>query len=156
MASVVGAAWGSTTRVIAGFEFWPALRGWFLADVLASLVLTPTILLCADRARWPLWPTSGRRSIEAALLILGLVVVETLVFGTRPGIYGVESDAAPALLYLPVPLLVWAAVRFGPLGLASALLLTTILAIPGVVNGLGPFVDASIPASIFQLQLFLL
>ena len=156
LASAVGAAWGSTTRVIAGFEFWPALRGWFLADVLASLVLTPTILLCADRARRPVWPTSNKRAVEAGLLILGLVVVEALVFGTHPGTYGAESAAAPALLYLPVPLLVWAAVRFGPFGIACALSLTTILAIPGVVNGLGPFVEASIPDSIFQLQLFLL
>jgi len=156
LASAIGAVWGSTTRVIAGFELWSSLHGWFLADVLASLVLTPTILLCADRARRPLWPSSGKRAIEAAFLTLGLVVVEALVFGTSPGSNGVESAAAPALLYLLVPLLVWAAVRFGPLGIACALSLTTILAIPGVVYGLGPFVDDSYQANIFLLQLFLL
>jgi signal transduction histidine kinase/integral membrane sensor domain MASE1 len=156
LASAVGATWGATMRAIAGFDLLSSLRGWFLADVLASLILTPTILLCADRARQPHRPISGARAIEAALLILGLVVVETLVFGTQPSTYGAESAAAPALLYLPVPLLVWAAARFGPLGIACALSLTTVLAIPGVVNGLGPFVDASMAASSFQLQLFLL
>jgi signal transduction histidine kinase/integral membrane sensor domain MASE1 len=156
LASAIGAAWGATMRVIAGFDFWSSLRGWFLADVLASLVLTPTILLCADRARRPLWPSSGKRAIEAALLLLGLVVVEALVFGTNPATYSPGPMAAPALLYLLVPLLMWAAVRFGPLGLACALSLTTVLAIPGVVNGLGPFLEASNRESVFQLQLFLL
>ena len=81
----------------------------------------------------------GRQGVGAGLLI------------------GISKPShVPALMYTPLPLLLWAAVRFGPLGLASALLLTTTLAIPGVVNGLGPFVDTSTTAGIFQLQLFLL
>src|SRR5205085_12345925 len=51
-ASAIGASWGATTRMFAGFPAWPSLRGWFLADVLASLVLTPTILLGVSGRVW--------------------------------------------------------------------------------------------------------
>jgi signal transduction histidine kinase len=151
-ASAVGATWGATMRAVAGYSFWLSLRGWFLGDVLASLLLAPTILLCVQGGRRIIQPSTRRRSVEAVLLFLSLLVVGALVFGTRSQ----GPDTAPALLYLPAPLLVWAAVRFGPRGLMWALSLTTVLAIAGVVNGHGPFVEQPRPASIFNLQLFLL
>jgi signal transduction histidine kinase len=151
-ASALGASWGAMARMIAGFSVWPSLRGWFLADVLASLVLTPTILLCISGRVWSPRIRSRRRAAEAGVLLLALLAVGAFVFGTQTQ----NKDTAPALLYLPVPVLVWAAVRFGPRGLACALSLATVLAIFGVVNGLGPFVELPVFASIFQLQLFLL
>ena len=85
-------------------------------------------------------------------MLLTLLAVGAFVFGT----HSQDSHTAAALLYLPIPLLVWAAVRFGPRGLTCALSLTTVLAIAGVANGLGPFEELLAPASTFQLQLFLL
>ena len=67
-----------------------------------------------------------------------------------------DPDTAPALVYLPVPLLVWAAVRFGPRGLMSALSLVTVLAIASMANDQGPLVSGSTSANVFTLQLFLL
>jgi signal transduction histidine kinase len=138
--------------MFAGFSVWPSWRGWFLADVLASLVLAPTILLCISGRVWSPTLRSRRRAAEAGVLFLALLAVGAFIFGTQSQ----DKDTAPALLYLPVPLLVWAAVRFGPHGLTFALSLTTVLAIAGVANGLGPFVELPEPASTLQLQLFLL
>ena len=73
-------------------------------------------------------------------------------FGTRG--LGLDPAAAPAALYLPVPLLLWAAVRFGPRGLVSALALVTALAVTGVANGLGPLAERSEAANLL-LQHFL-
>jgi signal transduction histidine kinase len=151
VAAAIGATWGATTRAAAGFSFVLSLRGWFLGDVLASLLLAPTILLCV-RGDFRLERWASRRAGEAALLFSSLLIVASIVFGTQ--IQG--PNTAPALLYLPVPFLVWAAVRFGPPGLMCALSLTTVLAVAGVVNGLGPFVERPVPSSIFNLQLFLL
>src|SRR5262249_47385025 len=44
-ASMLGATWGATARMLAGAQFWPSWRGWFLGDALASLLLAPTIVL---------------------------------------------------------------------------------------------------------------
>ena len=85
-------------------------------------------------------------------MLLALLAVGAFVFGT----HSQDKYTALALLYLTIPLLVWAAVRFGPRGLTCALSLTTVLAIAGVANGLGPFEELPAPASTFQLQLFLL
>ena len=53
-----------------------------------------------------------------------------------------------------MPLLLWAAVRFGPRGLVSALTLIMALAVAGVANGLGPLAERSEAANLL-LQLFL-
>lgn len=150
-ASMLGATLGAAARLTLGSPYWPSWQAWFLSDVLASLLLAPTILLWIRAGTDGLRAGSRRRAVEAALLCVALLLSGFVVFGAR-----VENpDTAPALLYLVVPLLLWAAVRFGPRGLASALSVTTVFAIAGVANGLGPFVAQSAQANLLVLQLFL-
>jgi signal transduction histidine kinase len=152
LGSVAGATIGATARIERGFAFWQSWPGWFLSDVLASLVVAPVIVL---------WVTSGPRDwrsiprarlVEAALLSLALVALGVFVFASRPD----NPDMAPALLYLTVPPLAWAAVRFGPLGLMTSLTAVTTMAIAGAANDLGPFQGRSVPADVLTLQLLLL
>ena len=79
-----------------------------------------------------------------------LVVSAGLIFGAETN----GSEVAPALLYVAIPLLIWAAVRFGPQGLLTSLTVVTVMAIVGVANGLGPFEGRSAPANILTLQFF--
>jgi PAS domain S-box-containing protein len=51
--------------------------------------------------------------------------------------------------------LIWAAVRFGPLGANTALLIVTGLSIWGAVKGYGPFVGSNPAENVLALQLFL-
>src|SRR4030095_10292412 len=67
-----------------------------------------------------------------------------------------DPDAAAAWIYLPVPLLLWAAVRFGPRGLMSGLSLLTVLAMDGMSSGQGPAVGGSTVGNVLTLQIFLL
>ncbi|HEY7059934.1 MAG TPA: ATP-binding protein [Chloroflexota bacterium] len=152
LAATLGASWGAAARAIQGFPFWVSWQGWFLGDVLASLVLAPTIILWAGAGLQGLRPRSPARAVEATLLYGGLLVVGWGVFSSRVH----NSDTADALLYLPVPLLVWAAVRFGPRGLLSGLSLVTVLAIEAMANARGPAIGGSITANVLTLQLFLL
>jgi signal transduction histidine kinase len=149
---MLGASVGAEARAIRGFPFWASWQGWFLGDVLASLVLAPTIILWASAGLQGLRARSRARAAEAVVLYGGLLVVGWLVFvrGTR------DPDPSDAWLYLPVPLLVWAAVRFGPRGLMSALSLVTVLAMAGMANDQGPAVGGSTVANVLTLQLFLL
>ena len=89
----------------------------------------------ADRAR----PAGGEvgwvplhRWREAGILLIALLGVGGLVL--------LDSNASGASLYAPLPLLLWAAVRFGPGGTSAALLTVAILAITGTLGERGPFV----------------
>jgi PAS domain S-box-containing protein len=65
-------------------------------------------------------------------------------------------DTSPALLYAPVPLLIWATLRFGLGGQSVSMLLVTILAIWGTMQGRGPFLKQTPAENALALQLFLL
>jgi signal transduction histidine kinase/DNA-binding response OmpR family regulator len=150
-ASVVGATWGATIRLTGGRPFWPSWSGWFLADVLASLIVAPAILLWADAGWRGLRAPTRARTIEAIALSLTAIVVGVLVFGSNVA----QPDTATALLYVPIAVILWAAVRFGPRGTVTVLAMTTVLAIFGAARDLGPFISLSTSANVFTLQAFL-
>lgn len=59
------------------------------------------------------------------------------------------------LLYLPLPFLLWASVRFGPRGTYAAILIFSLITSWSGVNGHGPFDVQSILGGVVFLQLFL-
>jgi signal transduction histidine kinase len=115
-------------------------------------VLAPTIVLWASTGFRGLRVRSAAWASEAAILFVGLLLVGGLTFGSRTH----DADLAPVMVYLPVPLLVWAAVRFGPRGLMSALSLVTLVVIAAMANDQGPAIAGSTAANVLNLQLFLL
>jgi len=68
----------------------------------------------------------------------------------------VAGGSVPALVYLPLPLLLWAAVRFGPAGVNTSLLVIAFVSISGAVSGHGPFSGTSATDRVLSLQLFLI
>jgi len=78
------------------------------------------------------------------------VLVTVLTFGGEP-----LRNSVPDLVYAPLPLLLWATVRFGPGGLSLSLLTVSLLSIWNAMHGRGPFTTASMPANVFSLQLLL-
>ena len=114
--------------------YWRLVRIRLPSNALAALLVVPLVLTWAQGGgaalRAPL-----RRYVEAGLLFGGLTVVSLLVFNwLDPG-----TRRAPALFYVPLPFLLWAAVRFGPMGVASANAILAAAAIWGALHGLGPF-----------------
>ena len=63
---------------------------------------------------------------------------------------------SPALLYAPIPLLIWAALRFGLGGISTAMLVVTFQAIWGTMHGRGPFLLQSPAENVLALQMFLI
>jgi len=61
----------------------------------------------------------------------------------------------PALFYALVPLLIWSALRFGPLGVSTSIIIIAFLSIWGSVHGRGPFIGATPLQQVLSLQLFL-
>jgi integral membrane sensor domain MASE1 len=89
--------------------------------------------------------------VEACLLIIGIVAVGGYIF-TRTHHNGI----VPSSLYAPLPLLLWAAVRFGSSGMIAALSALTGLTIAGAISGRGPFVSHAPAENLMQLQFFLI
>src|SRR5262249_15105996 len=111
-------------------NYWYFLRLWYLSDTLAYLAVTPAVLTWIAAARTTLRSASHARAIEACLLGCGLIAIGVGVFfWPNPA-----EGSAPALVYLPLPFLLWAAVRFGPLGVNTSLLIVALLSISGAIQ----------------------
>jgi PAS domain S-box-containing protein len=78
------------------------------------------------------------------------MVVSVFVFSWQVN----GPDTNPAMLYLPLPFILWAAVRFGTRGASTAILLVALLAIWGAVHGQGPFTSRSPDQNARAIQLF--
>ncbi len=131
-------------------DFWPAWRQWFLSDALTHLALTPFLVL------WCQWRPGVARvrsrpgPAEAALLFVMLTGAGVLAFAGP-----IDGPFLPAYLVLPFPLLLWVAIRFGPRGASSAIMVVTVMAIIGGVRGRGPFTLIGGPDDVLGLQTFL-
>jgi len=132
-------------------EYWHLVQSRFAANVLAELTISPLVLTWAAFNPARLRKVSAARCAEVAALFAGLVLASLIVFD-RPLL---DAYAAPALFYAPLPFLLWAAVRLGPTGTSSALVVMTVLTIWGAVYGLGPFADREPQQAALDMQLFL-
>ena len=94
--------------------------------------------ICSSDAPERLFP---RRVLEAALVGACTVALGIFVFDQTPS----GPNTSPALLYTPIPLLIWAALRFGLGGISVSMLIITFQAIWGTMRGHGPFL-AQTPA----------
>jgi PAS domain S-box-containing protein len=132
-------------------SYWFYWRVWVLSEALAFLVLAPAILTWIGVARAGLRNISLARVIEACLIVCGLVAISIVVFTKLSA-----SEAnVPVLVYSPLPLLLWAAVRFGPVGVNTCLLIVACVSISGAVHGHGPFHTGTPAEGVPAMQLFL-
>ena len=67
----------------------------------------------------------------------------------------VEAVAAAAMLCLPLPMLLWAAARFGVVGSSAAVLLFGVFAVCGALTGAGPFTAQADSHNALSVVLFL-
>jgi len=139
----------------AGLEhYWVYWAQWYLANALGFVTLGPIALIWISEHRKPQPFLIPRRPFEAAILGLGLVGVCFIVFEVRP--FALSSSFLPALVYLPLPLVLWAALRFGVKGASSAILIVTIVLIGRTLKGPTLFVTGDAEISVFAIQVFLI
>jgi two-component system sensor histidine kinase UhpB len=131
--------------------FWTVWRLRFLSNAVATLTLVPLIVVLCRRGVDAIRRAPPARLAEAALLLLGLVVVGILAVVTD---HTAELPRIPAFLYAPLPLLLWAAARFGLGGVSTGLLVLTLLSIVAAARGHGAFVTMSTEDNVLALQMF--
>ncbi len=131
-------------------SYWQVWRIRFTSNVLTALTLVPFIVSwSAEGIAW-LGKIHRSRFLEAGLLLLGLLSVNTIAF------YKFAPTADSALLYLPLPFLIWAAVRFGSRGASAAICTVGFLAIWSAGHGYGPFSTRSAEENALSIQMFVI
>src|SRR6202030_2246720 len=113
-------------------EILTLFAAWWAGHALGVLVLTPFLILLLNGEHQPLHLSE---LIEVSVLLLGLSVVCVISFGPA----GVFTDRVDTPLFLCVPFLVWAGIRFCPLEAAGACIVLCGFATWGSLHGYGPF-----------------
>jgi diguanylate cyclase (GGDEF)-like protein len=150
--TAVSASCGVTVLSLGGFADWADYGAiwltWWLGDAAGVLVVAPAIVLWCTRRHVRL---GTARAVEALLLLAALALLGQVVFG---GLFPSETKDYP-LEFLCIPLLVWAALRFGQREAATALLLLAAVAIAGTLRGLGPFARETQNEALLLLQVYM-
>ncbi len=133
-------------------DYWTLVRMRFSSNVLAELTVVPLVLTWATFRVENLRAAPPRRYLEIAAVFIGVLVTSLVAFDLPL----FDANSAPALFYAPLPFLLWAAVRLGTTGAASALALMVVVTIFGAVNGLGPFTGGLPQDTARDMQLFLI
>jgi two-component system sensor histidine kinase UhpB len=132
-------------RYLLGDSFWRAVQGWFLGNAVTQVVVTPMLVY---------W---GRRDFRERVGFTEAICASCGLTGTLFVSFLVDhSSSALMFMYLPIPFLVWVAVRLRPFGAANALALVAVVAVVAAVKGSAVFAGESPAGAVLSIQLFLL
>jgi C4-dicarboxylate-specific signal transduction histidine kinase len=120
-----------------------------LSNAVALLVVAPALVLWGQGGLRRLRALPPERFIEAAAIMFVLLGTAVVAFASGP-----QMARYPSVLVWIFPPLLWAAVRFGPHGAATALFCIAALSMLGTATQLGAFVVVSQADRVLSLQLF--
>jgi PAS domain S-box-containing protein len=128
-------------------DYWTLVGARFPSNALSVLTFVPVAIT------WGAAEPAQRARLPEAGALLGLLLAACIVVFDS----GVtEPLGASALLYLPVPFLMWAALRFGPRLTSTCYSIVAFLVIWGAGHGRGPFLQAVTYQDALSIQLFLI
>jgi PAS domain S-box-containing protein len=152
LSTAISATIGNVCLCLSGAASWNNFGWlwltWWAGDGVAALVVTPLIVSWIDR---PIERWRGQRAAEAGLLFLLMALLSATVYtNILP-----QSATARPWGHVTIPLLLWAAFRFGPRGVATAMALLSAIAIWGTMHGYGGFVVYNRNEGLLFLQAYL-
>jgi two-component system, LuxR family, sensor kinase FixL len=130
--------------------YWELIRIRLSSNAVSALIIVPVIVTWVTNGVQLLRTTSRSRYLEACAVFLGLLAVS---YGV---LYELRSGTDLALLFLPLPFLLWAAIRFGALGASTAISIVGFLAIWSASHGHGPFSAETAEQSALSIEIFLI
>jgi two-component system, cell cycle sensor histidine kinase and response regulator CckA len=147
LSTAVGATIGVSTLSLAGGAPWDNFvtiwLTWWLGDAVGNLIVASLIVLWFTQ---PLLPIKNVQLLEAAALLLGLILVGWILFLT---------EIPSGLEYFALVPLLWSALRFGRRGAVTAAFAMSAIALWGTLRDLGPFAPSDPTHSLLLLQVFL-
>jgi signal transduction histidine kinase len=147
----VSSASGTSALSLAGLlpsgGFLPAWLNWWMGDVMGVLVAGP-MLLAISRESWGVVRAHrGEFLVWGALTVL--TVASVFFLPPTPGV------AKLPLIFPPLFLTVWAALRFGPVVTSMAVTLVATVAATGLALARGPFLQPGVLEGVFLLWTYL-
>jgi PAS domain S-box-containing protein len=152
VSTMVSATIGVTSLALSGLASWTDYTSiwltWWLGDAMGDFIIAPLLMLWSENpyVRW-----NRYEIFELALLLLLLFLGGQMIFG---GVLPTNAKNYP-LDFLCVPVLVWAAFRFGPRETATTAIMLSGIALWGTLHGFGPFAKDTLNESLLLLQLFM-
>ncbi len=132
----------------AGISFDMVWFTWWLGDVIGILVIA-SMFLTYHRKSWQI--SSVQQALEVVLVGIVLIIVNGGVFMGRFPEYGFHSHVT----YLILPFAIWSTYRFGFPGAILSILTTSIVAVCGSINHLGPFLGQRVQEDLVIVQCFM-
>jgi signal transduction histidine kinase len=148
IAATVGVLMLSLGHIVASSELLHTWRAWWIGDMVGVLLVAPLVLVWwhKPRARFHHWRG------EAVALAVALVLVSAATFFSDPTLpLNTPFHHTGALLAV----LIWAALRFGERGAATAAFAVSAAAVAATTLGHGPFVERGLSNSLLSLQTFM-
>ena len=134
-----------------GRGYWQLWKTRVFSNATTALIVVPFAVTWFNGRIAALRLNTRLHKLEAMLLIAGLLATTALVFDVQD----IMPDS-PLLVYLPLPFLLWAALRFGPVGTATSIAIVAVLAIWGAGHGMGPLGSGAPENDARAVQLFVL
>jgi PAS domain S-box-containing protein len=131
-------------------SFWDSLSRIWLTNTVTFLLFVPVILLIASRGRFWIRTLRSKQLAEAFALAGLLLATGYLIFG--PGY--ASPNWEPATFLISLPLLLWAAIRFGSAGNSMAIAAIACVSFWRAYRGDGSFAQDSSMAKVESMQLF--
>lgn len=137
---LVTALGGTTNLAMAGLvsmdAFPSALLAWWMGDVLGALLVGPLLLTITHQRLMKLWQQ------RTELLVFGLLAGVLAMMYVWAVLFGNLQEAQVPLISLTLPMVIWAALRFGLTGASFVILWFSLSATIGATLGYGPFYDS--------------
>lgn len=152
LGTAISATIGVTSLALGGYAAWPNYAPiwitWWFGDVISAIMWTPLFLLWIST---PVRRVPVSCWVEALGLLGAAAVVGQLVFGVGSPVSARHYPVT--FLYLPV--LVWAAFRFGRRGAITVVFILSGMALRGTLHGVGLFALLGHNESLLVLQAFM-
>lgn len=137
LSTAVSATIGNVSLCLSGSAKWSSFGWlwltWWSGDGVSALVVTPLILSWVERSTHVRW--RGWRLAEVVFLFTLMALLSATIYTDLLP----HSATARPWGHVTIPLLLWAAFRFGPKGVSTAMAILSTIAIWGTIHGFGPF-----------------
>jgi signal transduction histidine kinase len=128
-------------------NYFTTWRFFFSSEAMAFLTVIPAVLSWAS-------PDSVQKSVSTRSQLEGAALIGTLVFLVYVIFFFYWRIPPLALPYSLVPVLLWAALRFGSKGVSTSVIVIAFSSLWGSIHGRGPFTGLDPLDYVLSLQLF--
>ena len=135
----------NASGVLADAEMFQGMWVWWLGDVLGMLLIAPVLLTAS---RWDLLPTSKAARVEGLVLILSMLL---LTYAMLANLHPLRPSEV--VLFVLVPGVLWAALRFSVTGAGLAIFLSALIVLGVAVVSSGGAISSTSPRELFALQI---